>query len=183
MVRTSLSVHARLMRVQAVRQKREAIDGAANQDAWTLHAAEQSMLQVADPDIERVTAAQPKAPPVEAPAAYADQGIENDISGNETNSHGAAFETWLSTQRQDLESERPNGGRLHEVGREAMAEPRSAGRDPPANDRESPGRTGQSSVSPEYPDGAHGRPATDWATYVPLSTHFRHSGFDHARPK
>jgi len=29
MVRTSLSMHAGLMRVQAVRQKREAIDGAA----------------------------------------------------------------------------------------------------------------------------------------------------------
>jgi hypothetical protein len=146
MVRTSLSVHARLMRVQAVRQKREAIDGAANQDAWTLHVAEQSMLKVADPDIERLTAAAPaevpNAPPVEAPAAYADQGIENDISGNETNSQGAAFETWLSAQLQDLKSEQPDGGRLHEVGREAMAEPRSAGRNLPANGRESPRRTG-----------------------------------------
>src|ERR1700733_7240711 len=50
MVRTSLSVHGRLMRVQALRQKREAIDGAANQDAWTLHVAERSMLAVVDPD-------------------------------------------------------------------------------------------------------------------------------------
>src|SRR5580698_3989476 len=39
MVRTSLSVHARLMRAQAVRQKRDAIDGAATQDAWALHVA------------------------------------------------------------------------------------------------------------------------------------------------
>ena len=38
------------MRVQAVRQKREAIEGAASQDAWALHVAERSMLQVADPD-------------------------------------------------------------------------------------------------------------------------------------
>ncbi len=40
---TSLSVHGRLMRVQAVRQKREAIEGTASQDAWTLHAAERSI--------------------------------------------------------------------------------------------------------------------------------------------
>src|SRR5476649_924708 len=43
-VRTSLSLHARLMRVQALRQKREAIDGAANRAAWTQHVAERSML-------------------------------------------------------------------------------------------------------------------------------------------
>src|ERR1700709_2163894 len=49
MVRTSLSVHARLMRVQALRQKREAIEAAANQDAWTQHVAERSMLVVTDP--------------------------------------------------------------------------------------------------------------------------------------
>jgi len=54
MVRTSLSVNARLMRAQAVRQKREAIEGAATQDAWTLHVAEQSMLKVADPEYRRV---------------------------------------------------------------------------------------------------------------------------------
>ena len=54
MVRTSLCVNARLMRAQAVRQKREAIEGAATQDAWTLHVAEQSMLKVADPEYRRV---------------------------------------------------------------------------------------------------------------------------------
>src|SRR5712671_4771514 len=48
MVRTSLSVHGRLMRVQALRRKRETIDGAADQDAWTLHVAERTMLEVAD---------------------------------------------------------------------------------------------------------------------------------------
>jgi hypothetical protein len=49
MMRTSLSVHGRLMRVQALRQKREAIDGAANQDAWALHVAERSRMGVVDP--------------------------------------------------------------------------------------------------------------------------------------
>jgi hypothetical protein len=116
MMRMSLSVHAHLMRAQAVRQKREAIDGAANQDAWTQHVAEQSMLEVADPDIERLTAASPKAAPaavakaapVHPPAAYADQGIKKNISENETNSQGAAFETRLSAQRQDPKSDPPD---------------------------------------------------------------------------
>src|SRR5476649_913852 len=44
MVRTSLFVHARLLRVQALRHKRKAVDAAANQDAWTQHVAERSML-------------------------------------------------------------------------------------------------------------------------------------------
>src|SRR5882757_1044840 len=46
MVRTSLSVYACLMRVQALRRKRETIDGATKQDAWTLHVAERTMLEV-----------------------------------------------------------------------------------------------------------------------------------------
>src|ERR1700733_7313927 len=75
MVRTSLSVHARLMRVQALRHKREAIEGAANEDAWVQHIAERSMLRVADPNAARLAAAspapaaRPQAAPVEAPAA------------------------------------------------------------------------------------------------------------------
>src|ERR1700733_11158697 len=52
MVRTSLSVLGRLMRVQALRQKREAIEGAANADAWTKHIAERCMLAVTDPDAQ-----------------------------------------------------------------------------------------------------------------------------------
>jgi hypothetical protein len=79
MLRTSLSVLGRLMRVQAVRQKREAIDGAANQDAWALHAAERSMLGVVDPDAGPQQAARPKVAPVaarvEAPAADVDQWL------------------------------------------------------------------------------------------------------------
>ena len=67
MVRTSLSVHGRLMRVQALRQKREKIDSAANEDAWTLHVAERSMLGVVDPDAELLDAAWPKVAPVATP--------------------------------------------------------------------------------------------------------------------
>src|ERR1700712_1433745 len=46
MVRTSLSVHGRLMRVQALRQKREASGVTVNADAWALHVAGRSMRQV-----------------------------------------------------------------------------------------------------------------------------------------
>ncbi len=48
MVRTSLSVHGRLMRVQALRRKREAVGSAANEDAWAQHVTEQSMLAIVD---------------------------------------------------------------------------------------------------------------------------------------
>src|SRR5450432_269494 len=96
MVRTSLSVHGRLMRVQALRHKREAIDGAANQDAWALHVAERSMLGVVDPDAAPQQAAWPGTAPVEA--ADVDQWIEEDVSEDEMNSRDAAFETWLSAQ-------------------------------------------------------------------------------------
>jgi hypothetical protein len=95
MVRTSLSVHGRLMRVQAVRQKRESIDGAANQDAWTQYVAEQSMLKVTDRDIERLEAASPRAAPAEvsiagpaaesAPAPREDQTIEGNVSESAAN--------------------------------------------------------------------------------------------------
>src|SRR5471030_405252 len=86
MVRTSLSVHGRLMRVQAVRQKREAIDGAANQDTWAQHVAERCMLLVADPDARPPEAARPKvapvAAPVEAPTACVDQRVADNVSYN-----------------------------------------------------------------------------------------------------
>jgi len=102
MIRTSLSVLGRLMRVQALRQKREAIDEAANQDAWVQHVAERSMLEVVDPDAGPLQAGWPGTAPaatrVEAPAASTDQRIEDDASENETNSQDAAFETWLSEQ-------------------------------------------------------------------------------------
>jgi hypothetical protein len=132
MVRTSLSVHGRLTRVQALRQKREAIDGAANQDAWALHVAERSMLRVADPDAGRQEAARPGAAAVEVPADV-DPRIAENVSENGINSQEAAFETWLSAQFQGRGSGRPDGSRLHEVVREAMAEPRSAVRELSAN--------------------------------------------------
>jgi hypothetical protein len=147
MVRTSLSAHGRLMRVQAVRQKREAIDGAATEDAWTLHVAERSMLGVVDPGAGPQQAARPEAAraalpggtretlPGGTPAADGDQRVEEHVSEDGINSQDAAFETWLSAQFQGRGSGRPDGSRLHEVVREAMAEPRSASRELPANGR------------------------------------------------
>jgi hypothetical protein len=135
MVRTSLSMHGRLMRVQALRHKREAIDGAANQDAWALHVAERSMLEVVDADAGPLEAA-----PVEASAACAEQRIEEYVSENGTNSQDAAFETWLSAQSRNLGSGGSIETDLRETMREAMANSRLAGRELPANGRESPGR-------------------------------------------
>jgi hypothetical protein len=144
MVRTSLSVHGRLMRVQALRHKREAIDGAADQDAWAQHVAERSMLGVVDPDAGPLEAAWPKvAPvgaPVEAPAADVDQRTEENVSENETDSQHAAFETWLSEQPWNRGSRGSSETNLREVVREAMANSPLWGRKLPANGRESPGR-------------------------------------------
>jgi hypothetical protein len=142
MVRTSLSVHARLMRVQALRQKREAIDGAANQDAWALHVAERSMLAVVDADAGPLEAARPKVAPVAAPAACVDQRIEDYVSEDEANSQDAAFETWLSAQPWKQVSTGSGEMDPREVVREAVAKSRLAnsrlaGRELPANGRES----------------------------------------------
>jgi hypothetical protein len=143
MVRTSLCVHGRLMRVQALRQKREAIDGAANEDARALHVAERSMLGVVDPDAGPLEAAWPKVAPVatrvEALAADVDQRIEDNVSENETNSRDAAFETWLSEQSWN-QSRGSGETDLREVVRAAMARSRLTGRELPPNGRESPGR-------------------------------------------
>jgi hypothetical protein len=154
MVRTSLSVHARLMRVQAARQKREAIDGAATQDAWTLHVAEQSMLKVADPDIDRQQAASPRAAPrevpkptpvtvsVSAPASHRNQRTKQNVSENNPNSHDVAFEMWMSKQPWNQGPGRPNETGLRKRLREVMAESHLAGRELSANGRESLARTG-----------------------------------------
>jgi hypothetical protein len=138
MVRTSLSVHGRLMRVQALRQKREAIDGAANEDARALHVAERSMLGVVDPDAGPLEAAWPGTAP------DVDQWIEDNVSEDETNSRDVAFETWWSEQPWN-QSRGSGETDLHEVVREAMARSllansRLTGRELPANSRESPGR-------------------------------------------
>jgi hypothetical protein len=127
MVRTSLSVLGRLMRVQTLRQKREAIDGAASEDAWTLHVAERSMLKVVDPHAK---------PPQ---AADVDQRIEENVSENEANPQDMAFETWSSApwnqgSRGSAETD------LQEIVRATMANSRLGRREMPANGRESPGR-------------------------------------------
>jgi hypothetical protein len=144
MVRTSLSVLGRLMRVQALRHKREAIDGAANQDAWAQHIAERSMLLVTDPDAGPQQAASPKVAPVAtrvaAPAACVDQRVAENISENEANSQDAAFEMWLSAQPWNLGSRGSGETGQREVLREAMAESHLAGRQLPADGRESPSR-------------------------------------------
>jgi hypothetical protein len=147
MVRTSLSVHGRLMRVQALRQKREAIDGAANEDARDLHVAERSMLGVADPDAGPQQAAWPGTAPVEASAACMDQRIGERVSENETNSQDAAFETLWSEQPW-TQSRGSGETDLRELVREAMAGSllaisRLRGRELPANGRESRGRADQ----------------------------------------
>ncbi len=93
MVRTSLSVHGRLMRVQALRHKREAIEGAASDDAWTQHIAERCMLKVADPDATGQDAARLGAASIAAPA---DPGIAENVPEIGMDSQDVAFETWMS---------------------------------------------------------------------------------------
>ena len=146
MVRTSLPAHARLMRMQAVRQKREAIDGSANEDAWALHVAERSMPRVVDPGAEPLQAARPKATPVAVPAAGVDQRIADNASENEANSQDAAFETWMRAQPGGRGSRGSGKTALHDVVHAAMAgsvlpDPRLLGRDLPANGRIHPGWT------------------------------------------
>jgi hypothetical protein len=148
MVRTSLSVLGRLTRMQAVRQKREAIEGAANQDAWTRHIAERSMLAVLKADARRQEAASPggaratlpEAAPVEAPAACGDQRTAENVSGNGIDSQDTAFETWMSALPWNGVSRGSGETGLHQVVREAMAISRLAGRESPANGRETLGR-------------------------------------------
>jgi hypothetical protein len=144
MVRTSLSLHARLMRVQALRHKREAIDGAANEDAWVQHIAERSMLVVADPDAGPRQAASPGGAPATLPqappAALGNQRTEDNVSLDEINSQDTAFETWLSEQPWNQGSKGSGETGLHQVVRKSIAMSRLADRQPPANGRESPGR-------------------------------------------
>jgi hypothetical protein len=148
MVRTSLSMRERLMRVQAVRQKREATDGAAAEDAWTAHVAERPMLKVVDPNAKPQQAARvgvPDVAPAGAPAAGVDQRIEENVSENGANSQGVAFETWLSEQPWNRGSGGSGETGLRKGVREAMAGSLLAislerGRELSANGRESPGR-------------------------------------------
>jgi hypothetical protein len=85
-----------------LRHKWEKITDAANEDTWTLHVAERSMLAVVDPDVGPLQAAWPEVAPVaaqvEPPAACMDQRVADKVSEPGTNSQGAAFETMLSEQ-------------------------------------------------------------------------------------
>jgi len=87
MLRTSLSVHGRLMRVQAIRQKRETSEAAAKADSWTQFLNERLMLAVADARVKPAEAVRPAA----APDVAAE--IEEDVSEDGTNSQDVAFET------------------------------------------------------------------------------------------
>ena len=147
MVRTSLSVLGKLMRVQAVRQKQEAIEGLATRDAWTAHVAERSMLKVVDPNAKPQQAARPEAAPCAAPvgasAACVDQRIEENVSTYEPNSQGVAFETLMSKQPWNPGSRGSGETDPRKVGRAAMAGSllaRLRERELPANGRESPRR-------------------------------------------
>ena len=135
MVPTSLSVHARLMRVQAVRQKRDAIEGAADQDAWTLHTAERSMLQVTDPPTERPKPA-PRPEPVETPPAHAGRTVEQKILELEQN-----FIARDLGRRRDgaraPETEQSREAVLREIARESLAAMGFGSGKSPANGRES----------------------------------------------
>jgi hypothetical protein len=121
MVRTSLSVHAHLLRV-----------------------AEQSMLKVTDREIEWQEAARLKAAPVAAPAPapQQDQTTGENVPENNTNPHSAAFETWMSEQPWNQAPGSQDETGLSKLLHEVMAGSRLAGRELPADARESPGRTG-----------------------------------------
>ena len=165
MVRTSLSVLGRLMRVQAVRHKRQASDSAANQDTWTQHVAERSMLTVVDPDTEPREATSPKAAPQAwpgeapttlqpgwldwtpperpentppAPPAWEDQSTAENASKNETNSQETPFETYLSKLPwKEMSTGSGKAGPL-DVVHKVLARSRLAARESPANGRETP---------------------------------------------
>jgi hypothetical protein len=158
MVRTSLSVQGQLIKVQTLRQKRATLESSANQDAWTLHIAERSMLEVADPD--------PNAAPRQAtrPEAAESHVIPDPSSSviprprpttsqtephttqpqhheNETESQDVAFETWLSAHLQGQEDGQPSGRPLPKIVPEATTETPPTSPTLPVNGCESPENT------------------------------------------
>ena len=168
MLRTSLSLHGRLMRVQAHRQKREAIEGAANQDAWTLHVDERSMVGVVDPHAGPPQPAWPDvAPPTSlgrAPATSPDKAPATSPERAPATSPEvapAAKQTTLpedapaagldqrtekpvsskGTNSQDAAFETWLRAQMRQMRqmREVKAKPPSASRSSPANSQENPG--------------------------------------------
>ena len=146
MVRTSLSAHARLMRVQALRHKRAAIDAAATQDAWTLHIAERSMLNVVDPHATPQQAPSPEPPPppaatpVEAPPAHGTQTTPENVSHAATKSHNTAFETPMSTTPWNALSRGPAKPDPREIGLGFLARSLLAGQERHPTSHQSPAR-------------------------------------------
>jgi hypothetical protein len=157
MLRTSLSLHGRLMRVQAQRQKREAIEGAANQDAWTLHIAERSMAGVVDPHAgpprpawpdaapptppKSVPATSPKAAPATSPevAPVATQTtMPEDAPAARLNQKTEKPVSSKGTNSQDAAFETWVRAQMRQM-REGKAKPPSATRPKPANVHENPG--------------------------------------------
>jgi hypothetical protein len=130
MVRTSLAVHGRLMRVQALRQKRESLDSALDADTRAGQVAERSMLVDAD-------AGSMEAAPVEALADCVDPRNKENVSLHGMNSHIAGFETRLSQQPGNWGTGPSGKAHSGRVLREAKAESRLGGRECPANGRES----------------------------------------------
>jgi hypothetical protein len=130
MVRTSLAVHGRLMRVQALRQKRESFDGALDADARAGQVVERSMPVVAD-------ARSVEAAPVEALANCVDPRGKENVSLHGMNSHIVGFETRMSQHSGNWAAE--PSGKTHpgRVLREANAESRLGRRERSANGRES----------------------------------------------
>ena len=135
MVRTSLSVHGRLTRIQALRQKREKVGRRVNQDAWALHVAEESTLAVVEPQSDRwrqLSKVPPLAAPVGALAASPPRRLRGNVSESGTNFQDVAFETSLSTRPLN---QRPKGSGKTDP-RQAMAESHLTIRELPANGRE-----------------------------------------------
>ncbi len=72
-------------------------------------------VYVVDPDAGPLEAASPGTARVEALAAYVDQRVADNVSENETNSHGVAFETWLREQPRNRGSTGSDETDLREV--------------------------------------------------------------------
>jgi len=140
MLRTSLSVHGRLMRVQAIRQKRETSEAAAKADSWTQFLNERLMLAVADARVKPVEAVRPAAAPDVAALDGGEPGIQADESEIETDSHGETFETWMRAQMGNQGSKGSGRASLREGVLAAMAEARLPGRGAPSDGRESAGQ-------------------------------------------
>ena len=112
------------------------------------------LTQVADRDIERLQAVSPRAVPEEVPtmgsaeapvaaaAPHGDPRIAEDVSENNTNSHGVAFETPMSEQPWNQRLGRPDETDPRKRLREAIAGSRLAERELPANGCQGPGKGG-----------------------------------------